>query len=250
MKVDRRVLEASRPAHRAVLESKWELRNVQTRTADSPRGSSPLAPSTVSPKYLPPPLGVRPPSPMPHPCRSCVSLSKHMPTHILTRVPVSALSVYEELENLRLVLGSSGISSLFLNHWYWDLGKPSSSTQLSSADFPKGTDFGTLHFGTTGFTVATQNIWSGSSWGASHLRLGFVFCKHHSGWQTDTFYPDAAGFIVDFDAVKKQQCNSGSQDWRDGYTIFGPCQKTPPKHAALAFFSTEQMQFQSFPHIA
>lgn len=36
---------------------------------------------------------------------------------ILTRVPVSELSVYEELKNLRLVFGSSGISSLFLNHW-------------------------------------------------------------------------------------------------------------------------------------
>lgn len=72
---------------------------------------------------------------------------------VLTRVPESALSVYEELKNLMLDFGSSGISSLFLNHWYWDLGKPSSSMQLSSADFPKGTDFGTLHFGTTGFTV-------------------------------------------------------------------------------------------------
>lgn len=158
MKVDRE-LGASGWAHRAVLESKWELKNVQTRTADSPRGSSPLAPSTVSPKYLPPPLGVRPPSPLSRPCCSCVSLSKHMRrAHILTRVPVSALRVYEELKNLRLVFGSSGISSLFLNHWYWDLGKPSSSTQLSSADFPKGTDFGTLHFGTTGFTAVIQNI--------------------------------------------------------------------------------------------
>lgn len=52
-----------------------------------------------------------------------------------------------------LVLGSLGISCPFLNHWYWDLGKPSSSTQLSSADFPNGTDLGTLHFGITGFTV-------------------------------------------------------------------------------------------------
>lgn len=77
--------------------------------------------------------------------------------HVLTRVPFSALRMYEELKNLRLVLGSSGISSLFLNHWYCDLGKPSSSTQLSSAGFPKGTDFGTLHFGTTGFTAATES---------------------------------------------------------------------------------------------
>lgn len=64
---------------RVVLERKREVRNVQTRTADSPRGSRP-APSTVSPKYLPLPLGVRPPA-LPHPCHSCVSLSKHMHTH-------------------------------------------------------------------------------------------------------------------------------------------------------------------------
>lgn len=71
-------LGASGWAHRAVLESKWELKNVQMRAADSPRGSSPRAPSTVSPKYLPPPLGVRPLSPLSRPCCSCVPLSKHI----------------------------------------------------------------------------------------------------------------------------------------------------------------------------
>lgn len=126
------------------------------RRADSCRGPSS---STASLKYLPLPLGVRPLSPQ---CPAHAPLVCPCPntcTRILTRVPVPVLSVYEELRNLGLDLGSSGISSLFLNHWYWDLGKPSSSTQLSSANFPKGTDFGTLHFGTTGFTVVAQNIW-------------------------------------------------------------------------------------------
>lgn len=97
-------------------------------------------------------------------CPCCPALAAHAcpcpktREQVLTRVPVSALSVYDELKNLTLVFGSTGISSLFLNHWYWDLGNPSSSKQLSSADFPKGTDFGTLHFGTTGFTAVTENI--------------------------------------------------------------------------------------------
>lgn len=80
LKVDR-ALEVRGRAHWAVLETDWELKNVQMRTADSPRGSSPLAPSTVSPKYLPPPLGVRPPSLLPRLYCSCMSLSKHTSWH-------------------------------------------------------------------------------------------------------------------------------------------------------------------------
>lgn len=142
VKADSRVFEASCWAHRAVLESKRELRNVQTRTADSPRGSSPLAPSTVSPKYLPPPLGVRPPSPLPRPCRSCVSLSKHIRTNTNQSSCFCAERVWgvEELEaglwvvgNLlsvleplvlrlgeALLLHTAQLSWLPKRHWFWD----------------------------------------------------------------------------------------------------------------------------------
>ena len=91
-----------------MLESKPELRNVQTRTADSPRGSSPLAPSTVSPKYPPPPLGVRPPSSRPRPCHSCVSLSKHMCMHTDQSSCCSAERVrgVEEFEAALWVVGN------------------------------------------------------------------------------------------------------------------------------------------------
>lgn len=47
-----------------------------------------------------------------------VLVQTHAHAHILTRVPVSALSKYEELKNVWLVFGSVGISSLLLNHWY------------------------------------------------------------------------------------------------------------------------------------
>lgn len=127
---------------RAALESKWELKNVQTRTADSPRGSSPLAPSTVSPKYLPPPLGVRPPYPLSRPCWSCVSLSKHMreQTHQSSCFCVERIRGVEELEaGLRVVWDLLSVleplvlrlgEALFLHaaqlgwlpkrHWFWD----------------------------------------------------------------------------------------------------------------------------------
>ena len=89
MKADRRVLEANSEQIELRWEAGRELRNVQTRTVDSPRGSSPLTPSTVSPKYLPPPLGVRPqrppaapPSPLCHAC-PC-------PTHMPTRTNQSS----------------------------------------------------------------------------------------------------------------------------------------------------------------
>lgn len=139
---DRKALGASRWADRAVLGSKRELRNVQTRTADSPRGSSPLAPSTVSPKYLPPPLGVRPPSPPPRPCRSCVPLSEHMRAHTNQSSCFRAERVWrvEELEAglwvvgdllpvleplvLRLgealLLHAAQLGWLSKRHWFWD----------------------------------------------------------------------------------------------------------------------------------
>lgn len=137
--------------------------------------------------------------------------------HIPTRVPVSALSVYDELKNLRLLFGSSGISSLFLNHWYWDLGKPSSSTQFSSADFPKGTDFGTLHFGTTGFTAAIQNIsvLIGSKLYTSH--------EHRSDIHRSMFLMLLC-LELTLMVKKKQkntQCHPGSLEWEDGYMNFG-----------------------------
>lgn len=80
---------------RAKLERERELKNVQTRTADSPRGSSPLAPSTVSPKYPPPPLGAGPPCPLPsRPCFTLrVLVRASACADALTSVPVSALSV-------------------------------------------------------------------------------------------------------------------------------------------------------------
>lgn len=218
LKVDRRAFEASHWEDRAVLESKWELRNVQMRTADSPRGSCPLAPSTVSPKYPPPPLGVRPPSPLPRPCYSCVSLSKYMSayTHQRSWFWVERVGGIEELEAalwvfrdllsvleplvLRLgealVLHAAQLSRLPKRHWFGDAAFW--HHWLYCGD--------TKHMNTFMMLTLHKEL--------EHFRCDVLFAT------TLTLFHDAAGPMIDHDALKNNVTLTayGSPDcqhWQD-----------------------------------